>query len=219
MDVLIVDDHEIVRDGLQARLAATGRYRSITAAASGREALQVARRLLPDVVVVDLRLPDMNGTELCRRLRERHPGLTIVVLTTYLSEGTVRAALTAGANAYVTKAAGVAELRQAIDRALTGPGDVGAPAGQIVQRLHQLVDSRIDAARPTPQQTRVLELAAEGLTNRAIGERMFLSESTVRFHVQRLKARVGARTKTELIAKAIRGGLIAPAPEHMAGVE
>jgi DNA-binding NarL/FixJ family response regulator len=219
MDVLIVDDHEIVRDGLQARLTATGRYGSITAAASGREALQLARRLLPEVIVVDLRLPDMNGTELCRRLRERHPGVKIVVLTTYLSEETVRSALAAGADAYVTKAAGVDELRRAIDRALAGAGDAGAVPAQIVQRLHALVDSRIDAAQATPQQTRVLELAAEGLTNREIGERMYLSESTVRFHVQRLKARLGARTKTELIAKAIRGGLIAPAPEHMAGVE
>ncbi|MGE4425226.1 MAG: response regulator [Solirubrobacteraceae bacterium] len=219
MDILIVDDHEIVRDGLKARLSAAGRYGSIVAAATGAEAMRAAARNTPDVVVVDLRLPDMNGTELCRRLRARHPELTIVVLTTYLSEETVREAHAAGADAYVTKAAGVAELRLAIDRARGGHGDGTESASQIVRRLHELVDERIGTAQPTPQQTRVLELAAEGLTNREIGAQMFVAESTVRFHMQRLKHLVGARTRTELIAKAIRNGLLPPAPEHLVSAE
>jgi DNA-binding NarL/FixJ family response regulator len=164
--------------------------------------------------VVDLRLPDMTGEDLTRALRERFPSTAVIILTTYLSEETVRSCLQAGAAAYVTKAAGLPELRAAIDRVMAGTVQQDANAGpQIVKQLHELVAGRMLEAMPTPQQERVLELAAQGLTNHEIGARLFISESTVRFHVQKLKAKFAARTKTELIAKAIRTGFIAPAGE------
>jgi DNA-binding NarL/FixJ family response regulator len=123
----------------------------------------------------------------------------------------------AGATAYVTKSAGLPELRKALDRVReTGTTPDSAAGSQIVKQLHDLVSSRMDAALPTPQQERVLELAAEGLTNNEIGARLYIAESTVRFHVQKLKGKFGARTKTELIAKAIRAGVISPAAEDSA---
>lgn len=214
MRVLIVDDHEVVREGLRASLATDPRLEVVGTAETGQGALEVARRTLPDIALVDLRLPDMSGEDLTRQLRARFPSTAVIILTTYLSEETVRSALDAGAHAYVTKAAGLPELRAAIDRVMGGDRSVDGTTGpQIVKQLHELVAGRMTEAMPTPQQERVLELAAQGFTNHEIGARLFISESTVRFHVQKLKAKFGARTKTELIAKAIRTGYIAPAGE------
>jgi DNA-binding NarL/FixJ family response regulator len=211
---LIVDDHEVVREGLASALAADERFEIVGTAATGKEALQRARQTLPDIALVDLRLPDMRGEDLTRELRSRFPSTAVIILTTYLGEGTVRAALDAGAAAYVTKAAGLPELRSAIERVIEdGVAADGTAAPQIVKQLHAVVASRMDDAIPTPRQEAVLELAAQGMTNGEIGERLYISESTVRFHVQKLKEKFSARTKTELIAKAIRTGFIAPALE------
>lgn len=212
--ILVVDDHEIVREGLTAILEADPEYEIVGTAATGRAAVEQARRTVPDVVLLDLRLPDVSGEDLCRTLRTGFPSTAVVVLTTYLSESTVRNALDAGAAAYVTKSAGLAELRSALQALAAGqkrPHDASGP--QIVQHLHELVAQRIGESLPTPRQEQILDLAARGLTNSEIGERLFLSESTVRFHIQKLKEKLGAHTKTELIAKAIRTGVMAPAPE------
>lgn len=214
MRILIVDDHEIVREGVRSALMTDPRFEVVGEAADGREALQCARRTLPDVALVDLRLPDMRGEELTRAFARDFPETVVIILTTYLSEETVRDALAAGAAAYVTKAAGLPELRAALERVMEGAAAPSTTAGpQIVKQLHALVNTRMNGVSPTPQQERVLELAAQGFTNSEIGERLFISESTVRFHVQKLKAKFAARTKTELIAKAIRTGFIAPANE------
>ena len=214
MRILIVDDHEVVREGLRASLAADPRLDVVGTAPTARDALEQARRTLPDIALVDLRLPDMTGEDLTREFRTRFPSMAVIILTTYLSEETVRSALNAGASAYVTKAAGLPELRAAIDRVMRQEGEVDSSSGQqIVKQLHELVAGRMTDVMPTPQQERVLELAAQGFTNNEIGERLFISESTVRFHVQKLKAKFSAKTKTELIAKAIRTGFIAPAGE------
>jgi DNA-binding NarL/FixJ family response regulator len=214
MRILIVDDHEIVREGVRSALTSDPRFEVVGEAGNGRDALQCARRTLPDVALVDLRLPDMRGEELTRAFARDFPGTAVIILTTYLSEETVRDALAAGATAYVTKAAGLPELRAALERVMEGaPGPSTTAGPQIVKQLHALVNTRMNGVNPTPQQERVLELAAQGFTNSEIGERLFISESTVRFHVQKLKAKFAARTKTELIAKAIRTGFIAPANE------
>lgn len=212
--IMIVDDHEIVREGLRASLSADERFEVVGEAGSGQEALRRVRQTLPDIALVDLRLPDMRGEDLARDLTRDFPNTSVIVLSTYLSEETVRGALDAGAVGYVTKAAGLPELIAAIERVMDGETVVDPMAGpQIVRQLHALVSSRMSDVTPTPQQERVLELAAQGFTNQEIGSRLFISESTVRFHVQKLKTKFAARTKTELIAKAIRTGFIAPAGE------
>jgi DNA-binding NarL/FixJ family response regulator len=214
MRILIVDDHEIVREGLRATLSADERFEVVGAVASGHAALDSVRRTSPDVVLLDLRLPDTSGEELCRRLRTFAPSMAVVILSTYLSEETVRGALQAGASAYVTKAAGLSELRAVLERLMKGSAAPDVSEGpQIVKYLHDLVADRMAESLPTPQQERVLELAAHGLTYKEIGKRLYISESTVRFHIQRLKSKLGAHTKTELIAKAIRTGLISAASE------
>jgi DNA-binding NarL/FixJ family response regulator len=212
--VMIVDDHEIVREGVRASLSRDPGIEVVAEAANGAEALRWVRRTLPDVALVDPRLPDMHGEDLTRELARDFPDTAVIILSTYLSEETVRGALEAGAAAYVTKAAGLPELLAAIERVVSSDAPPSVSAGpQIVKQLHALVNDRMSGTTPTPQQERVLELAAQGFTNHEIGDRLFISESTVRFHVQKLKTKFAARTKTELIAKAIRTGFIAPAGE------
>jgi DNA-binding NarL/FixJ family response regulator len=215
--IIIVDDHEIVREGLIATLAASAELTVVGAAATGRDAVTLARRAQPDVALVDLRLPDMSGDDVCRELLRMMPSMAVVILSTYLSEEAVRSALRAGAAGYVTKAAGVSKLREVLHGIRHGSGERPQThqAPQIVKQLHDLVSEREGGLRATPQQERVLELAAQGLTNREVGERLFISESTVRFHIQKLKESTCARTRTELIAKAIHAGLIPPAPEDL----
>lgn len=214
MRIMIVDDHELVREGVRSALSRVAGVEVVAEASTGREALRRVRQTLPDVALVDLRLPDMRGEDLTRELARGFPGTAVIILSTYLSEETVRGALQAGAAAYVTKAAGLPELLAAIERVRLGRSVTSPASGpQIVKQLHQLVNERMSGTTPTPQQERVLELAAEGYTNQEIGKRLYISESTVRFHVQKLKAKFEARTKTELIAKAIRTGFIAPAGE------
>lgn len=207
--LLVVDDHEVVRAGLTAALAADSGVQVVEAAATGQEAMGLVCSISPDVAVVDLRLPDMSGDELCRRLRDLRPGLTVVVLSSYLTEVAVRESLHAGASAYVTKAAGLPELRAAIQEAAAGGSGRRPTVSQILRRLEQVVDARDEPGTPTPQQARVLELAAEGLTYAEIARRLMISESTVRFHVQKLKIKFGVRSRTELVVRVVRDGLVA----------
>src|SRR3712207_2116105 len=142
--ILLVDDHEVVREGLAAALSRDPRMEVVAFAGSGAEAMQQARRLLPDAAIIDLRLPDTTGDLLCADLRARYPGMAVVILSSYLSEETVRKALAAGATAYVTKSAGLQPLREVLGDIATGRRDassVGAP--QIVHQLHQLVSQRM----------------------------------------------------------------------------
>ena len=215
--VLIVDDHDVVREGLCAALPEP-QYDVVGLAGTGADALALARESAPDVVLIDLRLPDMSGEDLCQTLRQEFPNLALVILTTYVSEETVRRTLQAGATAYVTKSAGINELLLVLEDIRVDRQD-GLEEPQIVKVLHELVSGRKSAALLTPQQEAVLELAAQGFTNREIGDRLFISESTVRFHLQKLKGKFGARNKGDLIATAIRRGAIAPAEEGAARMD
>jgi DNA-binding NarL/FixJ family response regulator len=209
--VLIVDDHEVAREGLRAALANDPDFEIVAAEPNGRRALEAARRTRPDVAIVDLCLPDMPGDELCRELLVVRPGLAVVMLTSYLTEETVRRALHAGASAYVTKAAGLPELRAALNRIRAdGPSSHDLTlVSQIVRSQDDIVTARSEPGALTPHQSRVLELVADGLTYKEISERLFISTSTVRFHIQNLKVKFGARTRTELVGITIRSGLIA----------
>lgn len=208
----MVDDHEVVREGLVAVLSQEPDLEIVGTAATGREAAELARRTRPDVAILDLRLPDTPGDALCRELRSLLPDLVVVVLSSSLSEESVRAAMDAGASSYVTKAAGIAELRAALRGSAPGAGGCRlATVSQIVGRLREFVQQRADGDAPTPQQARVLELAAEGLTYREIARRLVLSEATVRFHIQNLKVKYSATTKTDLVVRAIHLGLVTPA--------
>jgi DNA-binding NarL/FixJ family response regulator len=206
--LLIVDDHELVRKGFVAAMAVDDRFEVVAETGSGRSALAALRRVRPDVAVVDLRLPDMRGEELCAELRERLPATPVIILTAYGTEDAVRAAMKAGASAYVPKSADVGELMDVLARVAREDRDSAEP--QIVERLHALLGERGSEHKISPRQARVLALAAEGLTYREIGDRLHISYGTVRFHMNNLKEKFGARTRTETIVKAIRAGVLEP---------
>jgi len=213
--LVLVDDHEVVREGLVAVLAQDPRFEIVGSASTGREAVEVVRRTRPDVAILDLRLPDTPGDALCRELRALLPDLAVIVLSSYLTEESVRASIDAGASAYVTKAAGIAELRDALARTAPDADECRSrmTVSQIIGRLQQFVEERADGDAPTPQQARVLQLASEGLTYREIARRLVLSEATVRFHIQNLKVKYAATSKTDLVVRAIRQGVVTPSQE------
>jgi DNA-binding NarL/FixJ family response regulator len=211
MRICVVDDHEIVREGLRTVLGTSNDIEVVAEADTAAGALTAVRRSVPDVVLTDFRLPDMPGDELCRRIREIAPSTAVVILTTYLSENIVQRSIDAGAAGFVTKAAGLDELRRVLSRVRdNGATPMRNAPSTVVQLLHQTAGRDVAHRALTPQQERVLELAASGLTYREIGRQLHVSESTVRFHIQSLKERLGVKTKTELIALAIREALIAP---------
>jgi RNA polymerase sigma factor (sigma-70 family) len=209
--LVIVDDHELVRTGFVATLAHDERFAVVAATGSAREGLAAARRLRPDVAVVDLRLPDMSGVELCRALRAELPGTPVIILSAYGSEDTVREAMDAGASAYLTKSADLDDLLDVLARMRDADRATAEP--QIAEHLRELLASRATDHEVSARQMRVLDLAAQGLTYDQIAERLCISRSTVRFHIHKLRERFGARTRTELIVKAVHAGVIAPPAE------
>lgn len=204
----IVDDHELVRDGLALRLATAG-HEVVHSCGTGAEMLTCLRDEPVDVCLVDLRLPDMSGYELTAELADEFRSIPIIVLSAFISDDGVTRALEAGAISYVAKSSGVAFLLGEIQRVMAAPrGSVNA---EVISR--QLYDRRAVGAHVlTEQQELLLSFAADGFTDRQIATQMNLAESTVRFHIQRLKGVFDVRSKTELISYAIRHELIRSIP-------
>lgn len=195
--VFILDDHELVRRGLQNLLESEG---FVVVGASG-SAVEAARRipaLHPDVSVLDARLPDGTGIEVCRDVRSVDRTLNCVILTSYDDEQALRGAVLAGAAGYVLKEIGGTDLVGALRRVARGESLFGPEVkARVIQGLAepQPVDPRV--ASLTPQERRVLELVSEGLTNRQIGERMHLAEKTVKNYVSSLLAKLGFERRTQ----------------------
>jgi DNA-binding NarL/FixJ family response regulator len=211
--VLIADDQRVVREGLSMVLGLLPDVTVVGAASDGLEAVELAERLRPDVVLMDLRMPHCDGVEATRRLRERVPDSRVVVLTTYSDDRSVLDALRAGARGYLTKDAGGAELRAALRQVL----DDAAVIDPAVQ--HHLVDA-IAAGRPdppavtdpagtlTPREAEVLALIATGLSNTQIAGRLVISEATVKTHVNHLLTKIDARDRAQAVAYAYQHGLL-----------
>ena len=181
-------------------------------AADGEEVLALAAELRPDVILMDLRMPRMDGVETTRRLRELNPAVKVVVLTTYADDRSVLDALRAGALGYLTKDAGAAEIQQALHRVAGGQ----AALDPAVQR--HLVEAIADGPRSgpapaqlpdglTPREAEVLTLIAAGLSNAEIAERLVVSEATVKSHVNHMLAKIGARDRAQAVGYAYRHGL------------
>jgi DNA-binding NarL/FixJ family response regulator len=212
--VLIADDQRVVREGLTMVLGLLPDVEVVGAASDGIEAVALVDDLHPDVVLMDLRMPRRDGVEATRLLRERAPDTKVVVLTTYSDDRSVLDALRAGARGYLTKDAGGAEIRQALQQVL----DDNAVIDPAVQ--HHLIDA-ITAAPPTPARTparypadltrreaEVLSLIATGLSNTEIAGRLVISEGTVKTHINHLLAKIGARDRAQAVAYAYRNGLV-----------
>jgi two-component system, NarL family, response regulator DevR len=214
--VFLVDDHEVVRRGLIDLLSADPELEVIGEAGSVSEAQARIPALRPDVAVLDVRLPDGNGIELCRELLSRMPDLRCLILTSYSSDQAMLDAILAGASGYVVKDIKGMELARAIK-------DVGAGHSLLDNRAAAALMAKLrgDAERRDPlsgltQQERVLlDLLAEGLTNRQIADRMFLAEKTVKNYVSRLLAKLGMQRRTQAAVFASKLNQ----PEHADGTE
>jgi DNA-binding NarL/FixJ family response regulator len=216
--VLLADDQRVVREGLGTLLGLLDGIELVGTAADGVEAVALATRLEPDVVLMDLRMPRMDGIEAIRALAERGDRPRAIALTTYADDASVLGALRAGARGYLTKDAGADEIRAAVEAvsrgeaaldpavqhhvvaALAGDPGAAAPAG-----VSDLPDGL------TPREAEVLELIAAGLSNTEIAERLVVSAATVKSHVNHLFAKAGVRDRAQAVTYAYRHGLAPPA--------
>jgi DNA-binding NarL/FixJ family response regulator len=205
--VLVADDHPVVRAGLAAMLSAEPGLEVVAEAASGEETVLLARRHRPAVVLTDLRMPGMGGLGAIRQLTAELPGVRVIVLTTYDSDGDILPAVEAGAAGYLLKDTPRARLVDAIFAAARGE-TVLAPtvAGRLVTRLRAPQPEAL-----SPRETAVLAAAARGLTNAQIGRELFISEATVKTHLLRAYAKLGVSGRTAAVTKAIEAGLL-PSP-------
>ncbi|MDO8916123.1 MAG: response regulator transcription factor [Coriobacteriia bacterium] len=203
--VLIADDHELVRLGLRAVLEEGG-IEVVGEAPDGASAVDAALALLPDILLLDLRMPVLDGREVCRRVVAAAPAVRVVVLTSFADDDDVFGALSAGASSYVMKdiapdallgvLRGVAEGRHILDPAI---------AKRVLDRS-QVTDAEI----LSPREREVLGLMAEGLANRQIAARLWISEATVKSHVSHILAKLGQSDRTQAIVHAMRRGLVPP---------
>jgi two-component system, NarL family, response regulator DevR len=202
--VLLVDDHSVVRHALATLLATDAELEVVGQAGSVAEALAEARRTHPDVVVMDMRLPDRSGAEGCREIRSTVPEARVVILTSYSDEEALTSAAVAGASGYLLKSAEPDQLFQAVRTVAAGGSLLGSEATTIMlDRLRRLAaggPSDDPLSILTDQEKRVLRRIAEGLTNREIGETLHLSENTVKGYVSNILAKLGLVRRSEAAA-------------------
>jgi two-component system response regulator NreC len=212
--VLLADDHTIVREGVRLCLEAFGDIAVVAEAEDGQEAVQLSVQLRPDVAVVDLTMPRLNGVEAIRQIKRDVPETEVVVLSVHDSEAYVVQALRAGAAGYVLKRNAATELAAAIRAAHDGqaylhPAVARRVIDDYLSRIHASEDSVSEPhERLTPREREVLQLAAEGHTTRAIAGLLCLSTKTVEHHRASVMTKLGLHGQTELVKYAIRAGLV-----------
>ncbi|MDL4775124.1 MULTISPECIES: response regulator [Thermomonosporaceae] len=212
--ILVVDDQTVVREGLVLLLELLPGIEVAGAAGDGERAVQMVAEVRPDVVLMDLRMPRIDGVEATRLIKRAHPEVEVVVLTTYADDDSIFAALRAGARGYLTKDAGADEIAQAV-RAVRGGASQLDPAVQ--RRLVEAVASGERPARGgglpdglTRREAEVLALIARGRSNTEIAGDLFISEATVKTHINNLFAKAGLRDRAQAVTYAFRHGLAAP---------
>jgi two-component system, NarL family, response regulator DevR len=201
--ILLVDDHEVVRDGVKALLQATDDIIVTAEASSVREAVDEADRTRPDVVVMDVRLADGSGIEATREIRARHPKTAVIMLTSFADDEALFASIMAGASGYVLKQVKGGELVRAIrtvgkGESLLDPAVTSAVLDRLRRGKHLLKDEKL--ARLSPQEERILSLVADGKTNREIGEELHLAEKTVKNYVSSILSKLEVARRAEAAA-------------------
>ena len=205
--VFLVDDHEVVRRGVADLMEADPELTVVGEASTVSEALTRIPAVRPDVAVLDLRLPDGNGVELCRELRSRMPGLRCLILSSYTDEQAMLDAILAGAGGYVVKDVRGMELVSAVRQVGAGKSLLdNRAASALMSRLRDEAAPAGVVSRLSEQERKLLDLIGEGLTNREIAERMFLAEKTVKNYVSRLLHKLGMqrRTQAAVLATSLR---------------
>ncbi|WP_216893777.1 response regulator transcription factor [Nocardia alni] len=216
--VLVADDQQVMREGLVALLSLVDEVNVVGAAGDGEQAVRAVGELSPDVVLMDLRMPVLDGVAATKRITEQYPSTAVIVLTTYSDDESIAGALQAGARGYLTKDAGRTEIAAAIRAAAAGQSSFDAT---VLQRLvAALSDPAVGPAREQPaapkpdgltsREAEVLGLIGQGLSNGEIAGRLFISETTVKTHINNVFAKIGARNRADAVRYAYRHGLAQP---------
>jgi Response regulator containing a CheY-like receiver domain and an HTH DNA-binding domain len=204
--VMIVDDHKVVRSGLGAFLQVYDDFDLIGEAASGKEAIEKCCMLDPDVVLMDLVMPEMDGAAATRAIRDKNPDIQVIILTSFKEDNLIEDALQAGAIGYLLKNVSADELADAIRSAKIGRPTLSPEATQV------LIKSARRPAAPghdlTEREKEVLKMMTEGLTNPEIATRLIISKSTVKFHVSSILSKLGADSRTEAVSISLQNKLI-----------
>jgi DNA-binding NarL/FixJ family response regulator len=206
--VVVVEDHPVFAEGLLALLSDLPGVEVAGVAGTGEAAVELVDRVLPDVVLMDLRLPGMDGVEATARITAAHPEIAVLALTMMSDDNTVMAAIRAGARGYLLKEASPTEIARSLEAVAAGQVVFSATTGT---RILSALASPGVRPRPLPELTErereVLGLLATGLTNSAIAQRLFLSEKTVRNHVTNIFAKLGVTDRAAAVARARDAGL------------
>ncbi len=204
--IILVDDHEVVRIGLKTLLARYPEFEIIDEAGTGGEALAKTLQLKPDVVLMDIRLPDQSGIEVCRAIATKQPETKVVMLTSYAEDELLFDAIVAGASGYVLKQIGSGELVRALEAIGRGETLIDPTLTQKVFSKVREIARRAQAeafSKLNDQETKILALVAEGKTNREIAAHVFLSEKTVRNYVSNILAKLNLSSRAQAAAYAV----------------
>lgn len=196
--IFVLDDHELVRTGLQTLLECEEDMDVVGQAATAQQGLEQIALLQPDVAILDVRLPDGSGIEVCREIRSLYPDIACLMLTSYADDEALFSAIMAGAAGYVLKEIGGSDLIGDIRRVSQGASLIDATLSKdIFDRLRQSQKTEARLSSLSPQERRVLDLIAQGRSNRQIAEEIFLAEKTVKNYVSSLLSKLGMQRRTE----------------------
>lgn len=204
--VLIVDDHLMVRSGLTALLSAYDDLELAGEASNGAEAVRACARVKPDVVLMDLVMPEMDGATATRLIREQHPQVKVIALTSFKEDGLVQDALKAGAIGYLLKNVTADELANAIRAAHAGRPTLAPEATQVL--INASTQPPAVGSDLTEREREVLALMVEGLSNQDIARKLYVSQSTVKFHVSSILSKLYVSNRTEAVALAVKKKLV-----------
>ncbi len=211
MRVLIADDHALFRDGLRSLLEARG-VEVVGEARNGREAIELARRYRPDIVLMDLTMPEVDGLTATRLVSTELPDVRVVILTASDDEADLFEAIKSGAQGYLLKNLEADDFFQALEAVMAGePVLTPRLARRLLQELAQRPAAQEQAAALTDRERQILELLVQGITsNRELAERLFISENTVKYHLKNIMAKLHLENRAQVIAYALRTGLVKP---------
>ena len=203
--VLIADDHFVVRDGLSAMLESSDEFEVVGQAEDGREAIQLTQELQPDVVLLDIQMPKLDGIEATYRIRRKFPKTQVVILSTFDQDEYVYQSLQAGAKGYVLKDSGLDELLAVVRAVARGESLLST---NITTKLVDYISTPQRGQRLTNREGEVLSLVAKGLRNREIARRLCISEQTVKNHINHIITKLGVQSRTEAVSRALEQKLI-----------